>query len=205
MSVNDINLRSMSAYDIIYDDGMVRWQPGAGGRLQQAAMELFVEHGYEGTTVADIATRAGLTERTFFRHYADKREVLFAGQELLTELVLGALTDRPPLDAVTDALAATTEMFTDDRRAGARVRQSVIDSHAELRERELIKLARLADAMARALRSRGVADPTATLAADTGIAVFRSAFARWVRDDGGRGLDVFVRDTLAELKAVAGD
>src|SRR5213083_2571182 len=119
--------------------GMGRWEPNARGRLERAALELFIERGFDRTTVAEIAGRAGLTERTFFRHYADKREVLFHGQGALEDLVVTALTDAPgdlaPIDAVALALEAADGMFR-ERRAGARLRQGVIAAHAELRERE---------------------------------------------------------------------
>src|SRR5665213_3441054 len=94
---------------------MVRWEPGSGGRLAQAAMELYVERGFEQTTVADIAERAGLTERTFFRHFADKREVLFSGQDEFLDsfvaTVASAPDDAPPLEAVAAALQAAATDF----------------------------------------------------------------------------------------------
>ncbi len=184
---------------------MSRWEPDARGRLGQAAMELYVDRGFDQTTVAEIARRAGLTERTFFRHFADKREVLFHGQGALEELVVGALTEAPaslpPIDAVVHALEATDGMFR-DRREGARVRQGVIAAHPELRERELIKLARLAAAMTEALHRRGVADPAASLAAEAGIAVFRVAFERWLDDARQRDLTTLIRESLQELRAV---
>src|SRR4051812_36473279 len=123
---------------------MSRWEPDARGRLEKAALELYADRGFDRTTVAEIARRAGLTERTFFRHYADKREVLFHGQGALADLVVGTLADAPaglaPIDAVVGALEAADPFFR-DRRDGARLRQGVISAHAELRERELIKLA----------------------------------------------------------------
>lgn len=180
---------------------MGRWAPGAGGRLQQAAYELFAERGYEQTTVADIAARAGLTERTFFRHYADKREVFFAGQETLVDLVVGGIADGPPLEAVVRSFEDATEYFA-DRRAGNRVRQEVVDAHPELQERELAKLARMAAGVAAALRERGVPDPAATLAAESGVTIFRVAFGRWLADEAGRELDEVLRETYAELRAV---
>ena len=100
----------MSATVIEYDRGMGRWEPNARGRLEQAAMELYIERGFEPTTVAEIARRAGLTERTFFRHFTDKREVLFAGAASLQDFLVTALAsapDSPPLDAVAAALEAT--------------------------------------------------------------------------------------------------
>lgn len=184
---------------------MSRWEPDARGRLEKAALELYADRGFDRTTVAEIARRAGLTERTFFRHYADKREVLFHGQSALTDLVVGTLTDAPaglaPIDAVVGALEAADGFFG-ERRDGARLRQGVISAHAELRERELIKLAHLAAAMTDALHVRGVPDPTAGLAAEAGIAVFRSAFERWLADDADRDFAQHVRESLQALRAV---
>src|ERR1035438_9758523 len=137
----------MSAAAIKYDCGMGRWEPNARGRLMQAAMELYVERGFEQTTVAEIARRAGLTERTFFRYFADKREVLFWGSGALQEALVDALASAPesaaPIDAIAAALEVTGEIFK-DRHEGARQRQAIIAGHAYLRERELIKLASLA-------------------------------------------------------------
>jgi AcrR family transcriptional regulator len=184
---------------------MVRWEPNARGRLQKAAFELYVEHGFEQTTVAEIAARAGLTERTFFRHFADKREVLFAGSEELHELFVNAVAGAPasatPIDAVGAALDAVGAMFA-ERRSGARARQGIIVGHTELQERELIKLATLAAAVAGALRGRGVTDPAASLAAEAGIAVFRIAFERWISGGDEQELSDHIRESLDELKAV---
>jgi AcrR family transcriptional regulator len=187
---------------------MGRWEPDARGRLEQAALELYLERGFDQTTVAEIAERAGLTERTFFRHFADKREVLFAGapqlQELLVSAVAGAPGSAAPIDAIAAALEAVGVLF-DERRDSVVRRRSVIDAHAELQERELIKLASLASAMAEALRGRGVADPTAGLAAEAGIAAFRIAFERWITATDQRDLPHLIRESLDELKAVIAD
>jgi len=194
----------MSAAVIKYDRGMGRWEPNARGRLEQAAMELYLERGFEQTTVEEIAKRAGLTERTFFRHFADKREVLFWGQGALQELIVGALASAPdsaaPIDAVAAALQAAGAVLQ-ERRDGARQRQIVIAANAELQERELIKLASLAAAMADVLRRRGVPDSAASLTAEAGIAVFRIAFERWTSDT-SQDLPQFIRESLDELKAV---
>ena len=163
--------------------GMGRWEPNARGRLEQAALELYVERGFEQTTVAEIAERAGLTERTFFRHFADKREVLFAGagalQELLVSAVAGAPDSAAPIDAVAAALEAAGALLQ-ERREYARQRRPSSPRTPELQERELIKLASLAAALADALRRRGVTDPAASLTAEAGIAVFKIAFERWI-------------------------
>src|SRR6266581_9385232 len=129
----------MSATVIRYDLGMSRWEPNPRGRLEQAALELYIERGFEQTTVAEIAKRAGLTERTFFRHFADKREVLFAGtgtlQELLVSAVAGAPDSAAPMDAVAAALQAAGAVLQ-ERRGYSRLRQAVIAANAGLQERE---------------------------------------------------------------------
>jgi AcrR family transcriptional regulator len=186
---------------------MARWQPDGRGRLEQAALALFAERGFENTTVAEIAARAGLTERTFFRYFADKREVLFGGAGALQELLVKAVADAPagvaPLKAVGDALEAAGEVLQ-QRREFARQRQAVIASNVELHERELIKLATLAAALATALRDRGVSDPAASLTAEAGIAVFRVAFERWVDESLDRDLPALIGDSLSELRVVTG-
>src|ERR1044072_2085131 len=140
---------------------MARWEPNAEGRLRNAAMELFVERGYEGTTVADIAERAGVTARTFFRYFADKREVLFDAAATIEETSLAALDAAPApaaaLHLVAAALDAAAEVIGHDRGL-ARKRHTVIMANADLRERELIKLAQLSAALADGLRRRGVGD-----------------------------------------------
>jgi AcrR family transcriptional regulator len=194
----------MSVTAIEYHRGMGRWTPDARGRLEQAALELYAERGFEQTTVADIARRAGLTERTFFRHYADKREVLFGGagslQDLLVSRVAGAPDSVPAMDAVAAALDAAGALLQ-ERRDYARQRQAIIAANAELRERELIKLASLASAIAATLRGRGVAGPAASLTAEAGIAVFRVAFERWVDGANDRDLPALIRESLGELRA----
>jgi AcrR family transcriptional regulator len=185
---------------------MTRWGPDARGRLAKSAMELYAKRGYDQTTVAEIAERAGLTERTFFRHFADKREVLFAGsndlRDLLVRAVAGAPSAATPIEAVASGLLAAGAAFNDERRDYSRRRQSIIAANAELRERELIKLAALASAIADTLRRRGVPDPAATLTAEAGIAVFRVAFERWVDDRNELGWSELVRSSLAELKVL---
>jgi AcrR family transcriptional regulator len=184
---------------------MGRWKPDARGRLEQAALELYAERGFERTTVAEIAERAGLTERTFFRHYADKREVLFAGGDVVKGLLVGAVAaapaSAPPLDAVAAGLEVVGAVLQ-ERLAFARQRQRIIAANAELRERELIKLASWAEELADALRERGVADSPARLTAEVGIAVFRVAFERWVAQTNRRSLPELIRSSLDELKAV---
>lgn len=183
-----------------------RWEPNAQGRLAEAALDLFLERGFDEATVAEIAERAGLTERTFYRHFADKREVLFGGGSALSDLMANAVTDAPrsatPIDAVAAALEATTTIFDEARRPFARRRRAVITANPELQERELVKLASIASDMAAALRRRGVDEPAATLAAQAGITVFRAAFDQWVDESEHRNLRRLLRASLKDLRSV---
>jgi AcrR family transcriptional regulator len=197
----------MTGTDITYNRSMGRWEPDSRGRLREAALDLYGEHGFENTTVADIAARAGVTERTFFRHYADKREVLFAGSEALQEklvaTVAAAPADASPVDAAAAGIEALGEVLP-QRRELSRRRQAVISANADLQERELIKLASLSAALADALRSRGVSEPAASITAETGVAVFKVAFERWIAEGEDRDFPALARDSFAELRALTG-
>jgi AcrR family transcriptional regulator len=198
----------MSVTVITYDRAMGRWEPNARGRLAQAALTLYAEQGFEQTTVAEIAKQAGLTERTFFRHFADKREVLFYGMEMLRDLLVRAVADAPAsataMDAVGAALQAAGAMLQENPER-VRVRDAVVSANAELRERELIKLAAFASAVAGALHDRGIPEPAASLAAETGIAVFKVAFARWISEPGQPDLPGILRESMEELRGVLTD
>ncbi|GAA4794699.1 TetR/AcrR family transcriptional regulator [Streptomyces ziwulingensis] len=187
---------------------MARWQPGTAARLQAAALELFATRGYERTTATEIAQSVGLTERTFFRHFTDKREVLFHGQHLLAEALLegarGAPSEASPLDAVARALRSAAAFFPAERRPHSRIRKTVIDENPALQERELRKLADLGTTLTDTLRARGVDDLAATVAAQTGVAVFGVAFTRWVRDGEERAFEEIAAEVYGELLAQAG-
>jgi len=198
----------MSVTVVTYDRVMGRWEPNARGRLAKAALELYAEQGFEQTTAAEIARAAGLTERSFFRHFPDKREVLFYGIDSVRDLIVGAVADAPssagPMEAVGAALQAVAAMV-EETPEFARKRSSVVSANAELRERELVKLAGIAAAMTGALRDRGVREPAASLAAETGIVVYRVAFARWISEPGQADLSHLLRYCTAELKGVLAD
>jgi AcrR family transcriptional regulator len=187
---------------------MGRWEPDARGRLAKAAMALYAEQGFERTTVAEIAARAGLTERTFFRHFADKREVLFYGMEMMRDLLVRAVADAPEpataMDAVCAAFQAAGSMLQENPER-VRLRDAIVSANAELRERELIKLAAFAAAVAGALRDRGIPEPAASLAAETGAAVFKVAFARWASEPGQPDLPGIFGELMDELREVLAD
>jgi AcrR family transcriptional regulator len=182
--------------------GMGRWEANPRGRLMQAAMELYAERGYEQTTVAEIAQRAGLTERTFFRHFADKREVLFSGAALLQEAIVNAVAEAaasaPPIEAVAAGIEAAGDYMNDRERS--RRRHAIIAANPTLQERELIKNAALAAAIASALRKRGVTEPAANLTAEAGVAVFRVAFERWLKETGEKDLRAVIQESMEELR-----
>lgn len=185
---------------------MTRWEPDSRGRLEQAALELFSERGFEQTTVEDIAKRAGLTKRTVFRHFSDKREVLFGGTDEFKDLFLNGLASAPGSARPIDAIAVTLEAVgaaLRDRREFARRRQAVIAATPALQERELVKLASVAAALASALRERGVPEPAASMTAETAVAVFRNAFERWAAPAEQRDLPALIHESLAALQAVA--
>lgn len=184
---------------------MGRWQPDALLRLQQAALELFLEKGYDKTTVEEIAQRAGLTQRTFFRYFADKKEVLFAGSSLFETAVIEgvqAATAAAPLERVVGAFQRLAPEFFDARTEAVRRRRSIIASSAELEERELQKMVRVADQVTQILIDAGHPADSARFAADLGVLVFRTAFARWSAEGEGT-LAEAIGATLADLRRLA--
>ncbi|GEB49206.1 MULTISPECIES: TetR/AcrR family transcriptional regulator [Streptomyces] len=185
---------------------MARWQPDAPGRLAAAALELFEERGYENTTVIEIAERAGLTKSTFFRHFPDKREVLFGGgalSDLLAEGIASAPPTAGPLDAVTGALDALGRtFFSADRREFSRRRQAVLDANTELREREALKRIGLTASMVEALGLRGVPDRTARVAAKLGALVWEIAYDQWIEADNEEDFGSLARQALAEVRTI---
>jgi len=170
-------------------------------------MALFTERGYAKTTVEDIAERAGLTERTFFNHFSDKREVLFAGSEQFVNQIVDAVRAapraQPPLDAVLSAYESTNDFF-EERRPFARKRSALIAAHPELQERELIKMMSLAAAITEALRQRGTSASGASLTAETGAAIFRVGFEQWLHDRKDRALAVHLRAARRQLEGIVG-
>ena len=185
---------------------MARWEPNARERLTRAAVELFAEQGYEATTINEIAERAGgLTKTTFFRHFGDKREVLFAGQEIHSRIMSEAITEAPesatPLEMVRSALEALASSFPQERREVGRRLRTVIANTPELQERSASKQAALTAATSGALRSRDVSQLGAELAAELGTRAFYSAFERWTSSPGPETLVEHVHETFGELKA----
>ena len=165
---------------------MGRWQPDAQGRLQRAAIALFEEKGFEQTTVIEIADRAEVTERTFFRYFGDKREVLFQGSDELLTVAGEAIADAPgglsPVALAVTGVRASAAVL-EPRREYASVRAKVVAANPSLQERELLKMAAMSVAVATALRVRGVGEEQARLAADVAVTSFSAGFAAWISDD----------------------
>ena len=185
---------------------MGRWKPGAHSRLEQAALELFLEHGFDGVTVSEITERAGLKERSFFRYFVDKREVLFSGQDQLQEFLVKQITQAPddhnPLEVIAQSFQEVARVVFEPRRMYSQQRQAVIHSVEGLRERELLKLAAFAGAITGALRERGMAEPTASLTAESGVTVFKIAFGQWLEPENEQPLTELIWHTLEMLETV---
>jgi AcrR family transcriptional regulator len=154
----------------------------ARARLREAALELYGERGYDATTTAEIAARAGVTERTYFRHFADKREVLFDGEtqllDVMTAAIASAQDERSPLALVLGAYTAAIPLFVAGRSVAER-RAKIIATSPALRERAHSKSAALTQALIGALEERGIPEPTARLAARAGAAIFECASRAW--------------------------
>ena len=186
---------------------MPRWEPNARGRLERAALELFAEQGYDATSVAQIADRAGLTKSSFFRHFADKREVLSAGQDILADLfsegVRAADPSATPIECVAAALQSAAVVFTEQRHQIVPLRHAVIAANSELQERQLLKRARLSSVLADALRARGADEVTAQLATELGMMAFNIAYARWSAAAKVKSFAQLADTALTELRVTA--
>ena len=188
---------------------MSRWAPNARERLIDAALDLFVENGYEATTVAQIAERAGMNRATFFRHFADKREVLFGGEDLLGTLFADAIRTTPPEATLTEclqaALSAAGAAMTPQLHAAAARRRSVVAANSELQERGLLKHARTTESITTALRERGTDELTARLGAQTGMLAFTVAFERWMKANDDDPFPPFADAALTDLQSRAAE
>jgi AcrR family transcriptional regulator len=187
---------------------VARWEPDAQGRLVLAALELFAQRGYDQTTVVDVAERAGVTERTFFRYFTDKREVLFGAGHVWQDQIIAGIEDADPslapLDVVVAGLVAGASLL-DEGRAFALRRAAVLAATPSLQERELLKMTKLAEAITLTLGKRGVGDFDAQLAAETGVATFRVAFGRWIADaSADLSLGEHIAEAASALRALAG-
>jgi len=186
---------------------MPRWDPCAEDRLREAALELFLEHGYENVTVAQITERAGLTRRSFSRYFADKRDVLFPGSERLPAALAGSVRDADstlsPFAALLAALLNVAGLLADQAPLAVQ-RRAVVQASPELQERGRTKFAAVTDAVAGALRDRGAAESQAMLLAQVGVAIFRTAFERWTDQPDDVGLPARIREAAADLAASLG-
>lgn len=187
---------------------MGRWQPDARDRLERAALEPFREHSFDQVTVPDITARAGLTTRTFHRHFADRREVLFADADrmpiLATRLVVDAPAELGPMDVVAHGLPALATTAFDGRIEQIQHRGAVIDGHDGLRERELRQMERLVAAITDAFRHRGVDDLTAAVVAEAAVVLVKVSLRRWLDADGTEPLGAMT-DSLTRMSNAFAD
>src|ERR1700760_1107128 len=191
---------------IIYPVLVARWEPNTKERLVRAALDLFTEQGYDATTVTEIAERAGVTKMTFFRHFPDKREVLFAaGQEIHSRILADAIAAAPdsaaPLEAVAAAIEALSATFSDDRREFSARLQTLIAAQDDLRERSASKHLGLVAATGAALEKRGVPELAAGLAAELGLRAFDRGFAQWADPANHQPLAELTGRALDEIRA----
>jgi AcrR family transcriptional regulator len=182
---------------------MGRWEPNARERLERAALDLFIEHGFDQVTVPEITARAGLTTRTFFRHFADKREVLFADSDqmplLAARLVLGAPPELGPVEVVAHGFPTLAFEAFEGRLGQIKRRKIVMDGNAGLRERELRKMEELVDAIRQAFEDRGVTAVTAAVVAETAVGLVKVSLSRWIESDGREPLQTVMADSLQQL------
>ncbi len=188
---------------------MSRWKPNARERLERAALELFVERGFAETTVPEITARAGLTTRTFFRHFADKREVLFTVEEEFPALVARLMAEAPasldPMGVIVRGLETVATTRFEGMREYLRTRRAVVRADEGLRERELRKLSVVSEAVGRGFRDRGVDEVSSTLAAHIAVSVVSVAVDRWLDQDAEQPLSELVHETLGALRSLTAD
>ena len=186
-----------------------RWAPDARERLETAALALFVANGYEETTVAQIADHAGLNRATFFRHFVDKREVLFGGEDVLAQLFADGIRSAAPhatlLECLNAAFAAASAVMTPQQRAKAVQRALVVAANTEVQERGLLKHARIATSIGTALRERGADELTARLGAEVGMLAFTVAVARWIQAADDEPFAHHAAGALSDLQTRAAD
>ncbi|WP_407572528.1 TetR/AcrR family transcriptional regulator [Deinococcus altitudinis] len=188
---------------------MARWKKGAQDRLEQAALALFLEQGFAETTVPQIAVRAGLTTRTFFRHFADKREVLFAGDEAVPALVQSLIAQAPPdtrpVPLILSHLGPFAETVFGHRRDVLLLRSRIISLDQGLEERKLQKMAMLRAAIVDGFLHRQVDELTATLAADLAMMVLGTALTRWLTAGESRPLSSVLAEVLIAFRQLTSE
>jgi AcrR family transcriptional regulator len=183
----------------------MRWSPDARGRLERAAFELFAEQGYQATTVPQITARAGLTTRTFFRYFTDKREVIFAGDEI-PDLARAAIEGAPagidPLDIVMHGLRTVADERFEGRHGEVGSVRRLVLSESSLRERDARKRADLTDAVREAFVNRGLDPSEAAVIAETTVMLFHLALEAWLTGPAGRRMADVVDEQLSALRGV---
>jgi AcrR family transcriptional regulator len=194
----------MTSRVITYAGAVSRWRPDARQRLERAALDLFARQGFAATTVPQIAQEAGLTTRTFFRHFADKREVLFGGDEIpgiVTRLLADAPASLDPMTLIVEGLKTFAGTHFEGRQAALRERRAIVRSDEGLRERELAKLDAVREAVRDGLVSRGTETMTAALLAETSVTLLHVTIDEWLDSDGDRPLADIIPETLETLRS----
>jgi AcrR family transcriptional regulator len=184
---------------------MPRWEQGSAERMKQAAMELFEEQGFEATSAVQIAERARVTTRTFFRYFPDKDEILFADADVLNEALVQELLRTPDLTQPLQAVVRTLTGYDWEKlgsREVLRRRSLMITSNPRLLERDLIKQHQMADGFRQALCERGIDPDIADLAASTGSQIFRTAYRKWLESNDNTDLTAITETVLSLLATI---
>ncbi|TXR55780.1 TetR family transcriptional regulator [Quadrisphaera setariae] len=187
---------------------MARWAPGTRERLRAAALDLFEEQGFAATTVPQIADRAGLTRRTFFRHFSDKREVFFGDDEIpatASRILADAPADTAPVALVLAGLRGLARHRFEPQREAVRKARRIIDAEPVLRERDLRKQAELREAIREGFERRGQEPLVARVVAGLAVELFQTALERWVADESGALLTDHLDATWETMRSVLND
>lgn len=202
-----LSLWAITLRAVKYARDMGRWPPDAGERLRAAAIELFLEQGFAATTVPDIAKRAGLTTRSFFRYYADKREVLFVGEEELPNVVAQVFASADsalaPLDVVRYGILAVLGPRLEPLRGELGSLMQIISTDEGLQERHLRKMSILQAAATAAFRERGLVPLEAEVAGRLATSVYDMTLAQWLGSQDRTFLEVSTQ-VLDTFPAVIG-
>jgi AcrR family transcriptional regulator len=186
---------------------MARWAADAAGRLHNAALELFIENGFAATTVPQITERAGLTTRSFFRYFADKREVLFTGEDelpaVVAEMFDQADLEQTPMEIVHHGLRNVVTPRLKSFRNELLVRRQIVHSDDGLRERELRKLAILHSAATAALIRRGLTPLDAEIMGRLAVTIYDTTLELWLAQDAPDSLDAILDSVVEAVGRIA--
>jgi AcrR family transcriptional regulator len=177
--------------------------------LEEAAMRLFTEKGFDGTTVEEIADAADVSARTFFRYFATKDEVLFGDHEPRLEAMRQLLDARPADEPVMASLEALLRALGDllvEHRERALVQSEVSRTRVQIlglfrqHQEEMNEV--IAAFVATRLSSEGQVRMRARVVASAAMGAYLAAGAEWVRSGGTEDMDRLMDEALESLRTV---